>query len=483
MGSLIEHLVKEFVTLEQGVARSLAGPLVGCGVSPLLSLIPPPKAAQKKRGLKSYRSLFMNDSVKSNTSSPSSHHYDLAIVGAGIIGLATAREVLIRQPGLRVVVLEKELTIASQQSGHNSGVIHTGIYYAPGSLKARACVAGHREMLTFCREQGIPFELCGKVIVALDESELPRLEDLYRRGVTNGVQGLEMIGPERLRELEPFAAGIKALYSPNTGIVDYVQVAHVYAHEVEQRGGEIVTGCKVTALLSKGKQTLLRISQHARDAHTEIETRYIITCGGLQSDKLSQMSEKHSGVYILPFRGDYYVLRPEKRHMVRALIYPVPDPRFPFLGVHFTRRLDGEIWAGPNAVLAFAREGYKRWKINLKDIWEVLSYGGFWKMAAQYWKMGLAEMYRDYWKAAYVKELQRYMPQLQATDLLPGPSGVRPQALTPNGKLVDDFLIMHAENVVHVQNAPSPAATSSLVIARMIVDEAQRSFDLANIQE
>jgi L-2-hydroxyglutarate oxidase len=410
----------------------------------------------------------------------SKQSYDVAIVGAGLVGLATARELLIRQPKLSVVVLEKEPVLASQQSGHNSGVIHSGIYYTPGSLKARACVAGHRAMLEFCQDQGIPFELCGKVIVALDESELPRLEDLYQRGIANGVPGLEMIGPERLRELEPYAIGIKAIYSPQTGITDFVKVAHAYSYHIQQHGGEIITNCKVTALSNKGKQTLLLCTQprtNAGNAQVEIETRYIITCGGLQADKLSQMNDKKAEIHILPFRGDYYVLRPEKRHLVRALIYPVPDPRFPFLGVHFTRRLDGAVWAGPNAVLAFAREGYQRWKINPRDLWEILSYGGFWKMAAQYWKMGLAEMYRDYVKAAYVKELQRYLPELQADDIVPGPSGVRAQALANDGRLMDDFLIQHGENIVHVLNAPSPAATSSLVLARLIVDEAQRSFN------
>ena len=423
----------------------------------------------------------MDDADKSNTNQLSARGYDLAIVGGGIIGLATAREFLQRHPSLRVVILEKDATIASQQSGHNSGVIHTGIYYAPGSLKAKACVAGHQAMLDFCHEYDIPFELCGKVIVALDESELPRLEDLYQRGTTNGVKDLEMIGPERLRELEPYAAGIKAIYSPNTGIIDYKKVAHTYAKIVQQQGGEIVTGCKVLSLTTRGDETIIQAQQSSqgREGQNELTARYVITCGGLQSDKLTQMSSKESGVRIVPFRGDYYVLHPEKRHMVRALIYPVPDPRFPFLGVHFTRRPDGEIWAGPNAVLAFAREGYQRWNIQPGELWEVLSYGGFWKMAAKYWKMGLSEMYRDYFKAAYVKELQRYMPALQARDLLPGPSGVRAQALASDGRLVDDFLIKHGEHVIHVQNAPSPAATSSLIIARMIVDEAEHSFVMA----
>lgn len=427
------------------------------------------------------QALYEMEHHEANRSNLSLRYYDVAVVGAGLVGLATARELLIRQPRLRVVVLEKEPVLASQQSGHNSGVIHSGIYYTPDSLKARACVAGHQAMLEFCQEQGIPFDLCGKVIVALNESELPRLEDLYRRGIANGVQGLELIGPERLHELEPYAIGIKAIYSPRTGITDFVKVAQAYAHAILQREGEIITSCKVTSLSTKGGQTLLGCLQpntNTRNMQIEIEARYVITCGGLQSDKLSQMSGQNSEIRILPFRGDYYVLRPEKRHKVRALIYPVPDPRFPFLGVHFTRRIDGEVWAGPNAVLAFAREGYQRWKINPKDLLEILGYSGFWKLAAQYWKMGLAEMYRDYVKVAYVKELQRYIPDLQSDDIVPGPSGVRAQALAKDGRLVDDFLIHHGENTLHVVNAPSPAATSSLILAQMIVDQAQRSFNM-----
>jgi L-2-hydroxyglutarate oxidase len=434
---------------------------------------------------------------------PSRRHYDVAIIGGGIVGLATARAVLLRRPGLRVVVLEKEAALARHQSGHNSGVLHTGIYYAPGSLKARACVAGHREMLAFCHEEGIPVERCGKVIVALDESELPRLEALYQRGVANGVQGLELIGRERLREIEPYAAGVRAIYSPNTGIVDFGQVAQAYARAVIERGGEIITGCEVTQLETHGTVASLTTRRTrngaahdedaqggAADADGEIAASYVITCAGLQSDKLSQMrpaavrtreEEPAPPVRIVPFRGDYYTLRPDKRHMVRALIYPVPDPRFPFLGVHFTRRLDGEVWAGPNAVLAFAREGYQRWRLNPADLWDALSYGGFWKMAAKYWRTGLAEMYRDYSKAAYVRALQRYMPELRADDLLPGPSGVRAQAVGADGRLVDDFLIARRERVIHVQNAPSPAATSSLIIARMIMDEAERTFDLDHV--
>jgi len=408
---------------------------------------------------------------------PEYSKYDLAIVGGGIVGLATAREMLLRQPRLRLIVLEKEKDIVQHQSGHNSGVIHTGIYYTPGSLKAKACVEGHREAIKFCQEKGIPYELCGKVIVALDESELPRLMDIYNRGLTNGVQGLELIGPERLRELEPYATGIKAIYSPNTGIVDWAKVARAYAEEVMAQGGEIVTDSAVYALTSSNNRTMISVRQ-SNKVEFELEADNIITCGGLQSDLLANMSGEKSAVQIVPFRGDYYVLRPEKRYMCRSLIYPVPDPRFPFLGVHFTKRMDGEVWAGPNAVLAFAREGYRRRDIKPQDLGRVLGYAGFWKMAGKYWQMGLTEMYRDYLKSAYVKALQRYMPEISGADLLPGPSGVRAQAISADGKLVDDFLIVHGQNVVHVQNAPSPAATSSLVIARMIADEAERTFQV-----
>lgn len=409
---------------------------------------------------------------------PARTSYDMVIVGGGIIGLATAREFLKRRPGLRLAVLEKEADIALHQSGHNSGVIHTGIYYTPGSLKAKACVAGQQAMLEYCDEHSIPYELCGKVIVALDESELPRLAELYQRGLSNGVQGLEMVGPERLKELEPFAAGIKAIYSPNTGIIDYVQVARSYAREIQQQGGEIVTGCQVTNLTDKAGYSLLNLKIDVNtQLEGEIQAKYVITCGGLQSDKLSEMSGKASPVQIVPFRGDYYVLRPEKRAMVKSMIYPVPDPRFPFLGVHFTRRMDGQVWAGPNAVLAFAREGYQRWKIKPAELLQTVSYPGFWKMAGKYWKMGLEEMYRDYNKAGFVNSLQRYMPEVTGADLLPGPSGVRAQALAPDGRLVDDFLIQQGRNVAHVQNAPSPAATSSLVIAAMIADAAEKNFD------
>lgn len=403
--------------------------------------------------------------------------YDLAVVGGGIVGLATAREFLKRQPGLRLIVIEKEDLLGQHQTGHNSGVMHAGIYYAPGSLKARACVQGRTEAVAFCQERGIKFELCGKLIVALDESELPRLMNLWERANTNGVQGIELVGPERIKEIEPYAAGIKAIWSPNTGIVNWGEVARAYADDVREAGGEIKAGTKVVDLTTLADETI--ISVVGKDgAQNEIHARFVVTCAGLYSDKIAKMTERKSDVKIVPFRGDYYQIRPESAYLCRGMIYPVPDPMFPFLGVHLTRHIDSTVWAGPNAVLAFGREGYGRWDVNVPDLVETLTYPGFWKLAAKFWKVGLAEMYRDYIKAAYVKELQKYTPAITGADLVSGKSGVRAQALASDGKMVDDFLIVHGKRVAHVQNAPSPAATSSLVIARMIVDDVQQKADL-----
>ncbi len=397
--------------------------------------------------------------------------YDLAIIGGGIVGLAAGMELLTRYPSLRLVILEKEHELAQHQTGHNSGVIHSGIYYAPGSLKARACVEGKSKLIEFCDEHGIPYEQCGKVIVATHEEELPRLEHLYECGLANGVPGLELIGPERLREIEPHATGIKALYSPTTGTVDFAQVARAYASEVIVRGGEILSNHEVRAINQHNDCYRL---ETPRDL---IKACYVISCAGLYADRLARMTGMSSAPQIVPFRGDYYILRPERAHMVHGLIYPVPDPRFPFLGVHFTRRINGEVWLGPNAVLAFAREGYHRLDISLRDFWETLRYRGFQKLAGKYWKVGLEEMYRDFSKRAFLKALQRYLPDLRLSDLLAGPSGVRAQALAPDGALVDDFMVNHEDGTLHVRNAPSPAATSSLAIAEMIADTAQGAFD------
>jgi L-2-hydroxyglutarate oxidase len=397
--------------------------------------------------------------------------YDVAIVGGGIVGLATAMRLLEKYPRLTVAILEKEDRIAAHQSGHNSGVLHSGIYYKPGSLKARLCVRGKELLLRFCDEHDIPYKLCGKVIVALDESELPRLQDLYQRGLTNGVPGVELIGPERLRELEPYAAGIKAIYSPNTGVIDYVRVAEAYARVVREKGGVILTNHEVTGII-KGSPVVLETTGG------DMEADYLITCAGLQSDRLARKTGAPDNLRIVPFRGDYYTLKPEKAYLCRSLIYPVPDPAFPFLGVHFTIRMDGQVWAGPNAVLAFAREGYSRFQFDAGDLLEVLSYSGFRHLARKYWRMGLSEMYRDYSKSAFVAAMQAYVPEVTGDDVIFGPSGVRAQAMASDGSLVDDFSILNAKNIIHLRNAPSPAATSSLAIGDTIVGAASKAFDL-----
>ena len=398
---------------------------------------------------------------------------DIAIIGGGIVGLATAMELLVRMPSLSLVLLEKESRIAQHQTGHNSGVIHTGIYYAPGSLKARTCVAGMKRLLRFCDEHGVPYDLCGKVIVATNEEELPRLHALHERGQQNGVPGLEMIGPERLRELEPCCAGIKALHSPHTGIVDFGRVAEAYAREIEGRGGTILTGHEVTAIEELGGKYELQTPRGA------VEADYVVSCAGLHADRVAKMTGAPGDPRIVPFRGDYYLLRAEKSRMVRGMIYPVPDPRFPFLGVHFTRRMDGEVWLGPNAVLAFAREGYGKLQLSPADLLETLTYRGFGKLAWKFWRTGLEEMYRDFSKAAFLAALRVFMPQLRMEDMAPGPSGVRAQALNLQGELVDDFVVNHKGHTLHVRNAPSPAATSSLAIADIIANTAQKAFALA----
>lgn len=392
--------------------------------------------------------------------------YDVVVIGAGIVGLATARELLGRYPGLRLVVVEKDREIAAEQTGHNSGVMHAGIYYKAGSLKATLCTTGVRLLFDYCEEKGIPVDRCGKVIVATDPDELPRLEDLYQRGVANGVPGLERIGPERLGELEPHAAGIAAIYSPNTAIVDFRRVADAYAADVRERGGAIVTECEVRGIRETADGIRLATTRGG------LLTRSVVSCAGLQSDRVAGMAGAPHDVQIVPFRGDYYVLRPDKRYLCRGLIYPVPDPALPFLGVHFTKRIDGEVWAGPNAVLAFARQGYTRTTIHPGDLTELLRFPGFWRMGRTYWRIGVDEMYRDFVKAGFVKALQRYVPDLQSDDVLPGPAGVRAQAVGADGSLVDDFLVYATANMVHVRNAPSPAATSSLAIARLIADRA-----------
>ena len=398
--------------------------------------------------------------------------YDIAIVGGGIVGLATGRELLARHSNLRLVVLEKEDILSKHQTGHNSGVIHSGIYYAPGSLKAKLCVEGRKALWEYCDAKGIPWKPVGKLILATEEAEIPRLEELMRRGIANGITELEILDAAGIAQREPHARGIKAIYSPVTGIVDYGQVARAYGDDVREAGGEIYTNREVTGIDRKGGTT--RIKTNAG----EIEARAVITCGGLWSDRLAKMTGGGGDPKIVPFRGDYLLLKPEKRYLVQGNIYPVPDPEFPFLGVHFTPRMNGDIWLGPNAVLAFARDGYSFSTVNPGDLLESITYPGMIKLGMKYWKIGFGEMYRDVVRSAYVGALQRYIPELQVEDTLPGPAGVRAQAMRSDGNMVDDFVIEGSDGVVHVRNAPSPAATSSLAIGKYIADDAESRFGI-----
>jgi L-2-hydroxyglutarate oxidase len=387
---------------------------------------------------------------------------DVAVIGGGIVGLATAYEFSRKRPDRRVVVLEKEAEVARHQTGHNSGVLHSGIYYKPGSLKAINCRAGKKAMEEFCAAEGIPFEICGKVIVAVDEGELPALVRIYERGQANGVN-CEIIDRERLAELEPHAAGVRAVHVPETGIVDYHQVCQRLAERVVEREGEIRTATRVTGMSQNGADVVVKTTAG------DLEVRQVVNCAGLQCDRVTSMSGAHPAAKIIPFRGEYYALKPEAHHLCRNLIYPMPDPRFPFLGVHFTRMISGGVECGPNAVLALAREGYHKTDIDLRDLAESLTYPGFLRMAARYWKMGLGEMWRSFSKAAFVKALQRLLPEIRAEHLEPAPAGVRAQAVSVDGSLVDDFLIQETGRVINVENAPSPGATASLNIAKLIV--------------
>jgi L-2-hydroxyglutarate oxidase LhgO len=399
--------------------------------------------------------------------------FDLTIVGGGIIGLATAMQAAATYPDLRILVLEKERELAAHQTGHNSGVVHAGIYYRPGSLKAQTCVSGRKELLRFCDENEIPYDLCGKVVVATDPEEIPRLEELWRRGTANSVPGLELIGPERLKEIEPHAAGIRALYSPATGVIDFTRVARAFADRFKRKGGEIRTSHPVREISESNDGLILETPAG------EVHSRYLINCAGLFVDRVARMTSKlEAELRIVPFRGEYYTVIPERRSLVRGLIYPVPDPRFPFLGVHFTRGIEGEIEAGPNAVLALARQGYRKRDINLRDLSEIFSYTGFWSLAGKYWRTGLEETYRSFSKRAFVKALRRLVPEIRGSDLAPGGAGVRAQAVSPTGDLIDDFVIRQSEKAIHVLNAPSPGATASLAIGRRILDMAGETFGL-----
>ena len=397
------------------------------------------------------------------------NHPDILVIGGGIIGLAAAYNVTKLHPRKSVILLEKEPELAGHQSGRNSGVLHAGIYYKPGSLKAVNCRTGKAALEEFCTAEGIHYKTCGKVIVAVNAGQLAALQSIYERGQANRVK-CELIGPSRLRELEPHAAGVKAIYVPETGMVDFTQVCARLADLIRAKGHGIFTGVKVTGIKEIAGAAMVETTRG------EFRPRYIINCAGLHADRVASMSAGSVPARIIPFRGEYYQLTPEAEKFCNALIYPVPDPRFPFLGVHFTRKISGEVKCGPNAVLAFAREGYRKTDVNLHDLLESLTYPGFAKVAGKYWRTGLGEIWRSVSKDAFVKALQRLVPEVTAAHLRPYPAGIRAQAVTRDGRILDDFAFLEGPRVVHVINAPSPGATASLSIGRVVVERLARRF-------
>jgi L-2-hydroxyglutarate oxidase LhgO len=392
-----------------------------------------------------------------------SDRLDVIVIGGGIIGLATAYRLLEARPDMRLALVEKEADLATHQTGHNSGVLHAGLYYEPGSLKAELCREGKLGLQEFAEAHAIPFELCGKLVVAISPEELPRLAALRDRAIANGTPGLEEVDAVRICEIEPHVVGIAGLWSPSSGIIDFRRVALAMADEIRARGGTILTSWPVVGVDVRRDEVV--VSAASGDART---AALLVGCAGLQADRVARLSGAVAGPRIVPFRGDYYTLAESARALVRGLVYPVPDPRFPFLGLHFTRRIDGDVLAGPNAVLAFAREGYRRRDLNVADLAATLGSAGFRRLARRYLGTGLAELWRDGWKPAFVDQLRRYIPEIRSADLRFGPSGVRAQALADDGTLIDDFVLDQRERVIHVLNAPSPAATSSLAIARRI---------------
>lgn len=399
--------------------------------------------------------------------------YDVIIIGGGAVGLGVALEITRRFPRQKLLVVEKEDGVARHQSGHNSGVIHSGVYYQPGSLKARLSVAGAAAMVAFCRDHEIPHKVCGKVIVATSEEELPRLDQLRQRGQANGLGGLRLIGREELREIEPHAVGLRALVVPSTGVTDFARVCQKYVQLIVENGGTVLTSAAVMAIERSATEIVVETRKGV------FATKSLINCAGLYSDRIARLAGDDPKIMIVPFRGEYYDLIPERGSLVRALIYPVPDPRFPFLGVHFTRGIGGTVDAGPNAVLALAREGYRHTDISLRDLAGSLAFPGFWRMAGKHWRNGLGEWHRSLSKRAFVRALGRLLPEIQESDLVPGGSGVRAQALKPDGTLVDDFQFVPSGKVLHVLNVPSPAATASLMIGKTIVDSAAGNLGLA----
>ncbi|WP_394137757.1 L-2-hydroxyglutarate oxidase [Cytobacillus oceanisediminis] len=397
--------------------------------------------------------------------------YDYIIIGGGIVGLSTGMELLNRFPAAKVAILEKESHVAAHQTGHNSGVIHSGIYYKPGSYKARLAKKGSESMTKFCRDHELEVDICGKVIVASEDFELPLLENLYQRGLENGL-GIRMIGKSELHEIEPHVNGMKAIHVPMAGIVNYKHVSEKMAEIIRKKGGDILLNHKVLSIDETAQEVIVETSKG------EIRGSYYINCGGLHSDRIAKLAQLKTDVKIVPFRGEYYMLKPEKSSLVKNLIYPVPNPNFPFLGVHFTRMINGSIDVGPNAVLSFKREGYKKTDINLADLMEVISYKGFWKLAGKYMKEGMDEMIRSVSKELFMKNVQKLMPDIQKEDIVPGPAGVRAQALKDDGSLVDDFFIIPGKRSIHVLNAPSPAATASIEIGKEIVTKMEGTFRL-----
>ena len=387
--------------------------------------------------------------------------YDFVIIGGGIVGLSAALFISRRFPQAKVAVLEKETTLAFHQTGHNSGVIHSGVYYKPGSFKATFTKAGNQAMVEFCQQYGIPYDVCGKVIVATQEKELPLLENLYQRGLQNGLK-VEKLSAEGVKEREPYVSCLAGIYVPTAGITDYRQVCRKYGDLIQEQGGEIHLQTQVLKILKEAEGYALETNQNP------VKARFLINCGGLQSDRLSRLGGVNPSAKIVPFRGEYYELKPEKRYLVKNLIYPVPNPDFPFLGVHFTRMIDGSIHAGPNAVLNLKREGYRKTDFDWQDFSEVMTYPGFWRLASKHWPEGLQEIIRSFSKAAFVRSLQQLIPEVTEEDILPNPPGIRAQAIRNDGQLVEDFLILEADQALHICNAPSPAATASLEIGKAI---------------
>jgi L-2-hydroxyglutarate oxidase len=390
--------------------------------------------------------------------------YDIVIIGGGIVGLASAWQLLKLNPRLRVAVIEKEKEVAAHQTGHNSGVIHSGIYYKPGSLKAQNCIRGYQMMIDFCSEYGVPYDKCGKLIVAVDEHEIPELDKLYKRGHENGLNEIKYVEQNQIAEYEPHLRGVKAIRVPYTGIIDYAHVCVMLHKLVTEAGGEVISGYAVEQIREEHALVYITTAQQT------VTARMMINCAGLYCDKIAQMSGEETDTRIIPFRGEYFMLREDKRYLVKNLIYPVPDPNFPFLGVHFTRMIDGSVEAGPNAVFAFKREGYNKEDVDVKELFESITWPGFQKVAMKYWKTGMGEFYRSFSKAAFTKALQRLIPEVQEDDLIPAEAGVRAQACDKTGGLIDDFKIIERERFIHILNAPSPAATSSLSIGLTIAE-------------